>query len=71
MKITIEAYNNQVSWEGPDDSQLEDVLEAVNNLLRGIGFVIEGETITVNSNDDVVSKLQEILEFLEERVPEK
>ena len=71
MKITIEAYNNQVSWEGPDDSQLEDVLGAVNNLLRGIGFVIEGETIAVNSNDDVVSKLQEILEFLEERVPEK
>ena len=38
MKITIEHYETEVSWEDHGDSDLETVADGLKTLLVGVGF---------------------------------
>jgi len=48
MKITIRSYDTEVSVEMPNDSGIEDVIQALRGMLLGVGFHIE----TINSYID-------------------
>jgi len=40
MKITIRSYDTEVSVEMPNDSGIEDVIQALRGMLLGVGFHI-------------------------------
>jgi hypothetical protein len=48
MKITIRSYDTEVSVEMPNDSGIEDVIQALRGMLLGVGFHIK----TINSYID-------------------
>jgi hypothetical protein len=48
MKITIRSYDTEVSVEMPNDSGIEDVVQALRGMLLGVGYHIE----TINSYID-------------------
>ena len=52
MKITSEHYGRTVTWEGPEDSDLYDVMDAIKGLLRILEYVIDD-----NDNENDESKL--------------
>jgi hypothetical protein len=52
MKITIEHYGRTVTWEGPEESDLYDVMDAFKGLLRILEYVIDD-----NDNENDESKL--------------
>jgi len=41
MKITIRSYDTEVSVEMPNDSGIEDVIQALRGMLLGVGFHIK------------------------------
>jgi hypothetical protein len=53
MKITIKSYDTEVSVEMPNDSGIEDVIQALRGMLLGVGFHIN----TIDSFIDPEGKL--------------
>lgn len=53
MKITIRSYDTEVSVEMPNDSGIEDVIQALRGMLLGVGFHIN----TIDSFIDPEGKL--------------